>query len=92
MKTYILIVLSIMFNIATAQDTTKVKSERILKSPTQLNSVSRVITMGRYTASAITPPGNLKSYGWINWGDGTGREEIYTEKEYLQKWNRYIDK
>lgn len=98
MKTLISILLSIAFCSTLAQDTTKIKSKKVdlqkslALKPTGINVLYQVITMGKYTAAEIVLPKNLQSYGWINFGDGTGRQEIYTKQDYLDKWSKYMDK
>ena len=47
--------------------------------------------MGSYTAAVYLNP-NMKTYGWINYGDNTGRAEIATKEEFEAKFKEYMEK
>lgn len=74
-----------------------VKSEN--SSPSKSSTVSRptppkpvagsgMITMQAYTAAVYGYP-QVRAYGWINYGDGTGIREVATKEEYENLEKQY---
>ncbi len=59
--------------------------------PTKTASLTGLVTMGSYTAAVYGNP-NMKSYGWINYGDNNGRVEIATREEFEAKYRQYIER
>jgi hypothetical protein len=59
--------------------------------PTKTAVLSGIVTMGSYTAAVYLNP-NMKSYGWINYGDNAGRVEIATKEEFDAKYKEYMQK
>jgi hypothetical protein len=68
--------------------TTKTTS---MPMPTKTVALTGIVTMGSYTAAVYLNP-NMKSYGWINYGDNNGRVEIATREEYEAKFKEYMEK
>jgi hypothetical protein len=59
--------------------------------PTKTAVLSGIVTMGSYTAAVYLNP-NMKTYGWINYGDDAGRVEIATKEEFNAKFKEYMEK
>lgn len=59
--------------------------------PTKTVALTGIVTMGSYTAAVYLNP-NMKTYGWINYGDNNGRVEIATKEEYEAKYKEYMEK
>ena len=59
--------------------------------PTKTSTLTGIVTMGSYTAAVYLNP-NMKTYGWINYGDNTGRAEIATKEEFEAKFKEYMEK
>lgn len=59
--------------------------------PTKTVALTGIVTMGSYTAAVYLNP-NMKTYGWINYGDNAGRVEIATKEEYEAKFKEYMEK
>ena len=59
--------------------------------PTKTSALTGIVTMGSYTAAVYLNP-NMKTYGWINYGDNTGRVEIATREEFEAKFREYMEK
>ncbi|HRG58395.1 MAG TPA: hypothetical protein PK323_05515 [Bacteroidia bacterium] len=59
--------------------------------PTKTVALTGIVTMGSYTAAVYLNP-NMKTYGWINYGDNAGRVEIATKEEYEAKYKEYMEK
>jgi hypothetical protein len=59
--------------------------------PTKTSALSGIVTMGSYTAAVYLNP-NMKTYGWINYGDNAGRVEIATKEEFDAKFKEYMEK
>lgn len=59
--------------------------------PTKTTALTGIVTMGSYTAAVYLNP-NMKTYGWINYGDNNGRVEIATKEEYEAKFREYMEK
>ncbi len=59
--------------------------------PTKTSALTGIVTMGSYTAAVYLNP-NMKTYGWINYGDNTGRAEIATKEEFEAKFKEYMEK
>lgn len=59
--------------------------------PTKTVALTGIVTMGSYTAAVYLNP-NMKTYGWINYGDNNGRVEIATKEEYEAKFKEYMEK
>jgi hypothetical protein len=87
MKTICLFFLLIT-QICYSQDSLKVDLKRSLD---KTKKIYGVITMNYYTSAQIENP-NCKYYGWINYGDGVGRQEIATKEEWNKLWERYMEK
>jgi hypothetical protein len=62
-----------------------------LPMPTKTVALTGIVTMGAYTAAVYLNP-NMKTYGWINYGDNNGRIEIATKEEYEAKFKQYMEK
>lgn len=62
-----------------------------LPMPTKTSALTGIVTMGSYTAAIYLNP-NMKTYGWINYGDNAGRVEIATKEEYDAKFKEYMEK
>lgn len=62
-----------------------------LPMPTKTVALTGIVTMGSYTAAVYLNP-NMKTYGWINYGDNNGRVEIATKEEYEAKFKEYMEK
>ncbi len=59
--------------------------------PTKTSALTGIVTMGSYTAAVYLNP-NMKTYGWINYGDNAGRVEIATKEEFEAKFKEYMEK
>ena len=59
--------------------------------PTKTSALTGIVTMGSYTAAVYLNP-NMKTYGWINYGDSAGRIEIATREEFEAKFREYMEK
>jgi hypothetical protein len=59
--------------------------------PTKTAVLSGIVTMGSYTAAVYLNP-NMKTYGWINYGDNAGRVEIGTKEEFDAKFKEYMER
>lgn len=59
--------------------------------PTKTSALTGIVTMGSYTAAVYLNP-NMKTFGWINYGDNTGRVEIATREEFEAKFSEYMEK
>jgi hypothetical protein len=59
--------------------------------PTKTSALTGIVTMGSYTAAVYLNP-NIKTYGWINYGDNAGRVEIATKEEFEAKYKEYMEK
>lgn len=75
---------------AIPEDKKAVKTVNKIIPPVQ-KQLAGLITMGAYTAAVYLNP-NMKSYGWINYGDNAGRQEIGTKEEYESKFKEYMEK
>jgi hypothetical protein len=62
-----------------------------LPMPTKTVALTGIVTMGAYTAAVYLNP-NMKTYGWINYGDNNGRIEIATKEEYEAKFKQYMER
>ena len=62
-----------------------------LPMPTKTVALTGIVTMGSYTAAVYLNP-NMKTYGWINYGDNNGRIEIATKEEFEAKFKEYMEK
>jgi hypothetical protein len=62
-----------------------------LAMPTKTSALTGIVTMGSYTAAVYLNP-NIKTYGWINYGDNAGRVEIATKEEFEAKYKEYMEK
>jgi hypothetical protein len=75
----------------TEQKGNAVPKSNSLPMPTKTSALSGIVTMGSYTAAIYLNP-NLKTYGWINYGDNAGRIEIATKEEFDAKLKEYMEK
>jgi len=62
-----------------------------LPMPTKTSALTGIVTMGSYTAAVYLNP-NMKTYGWINYGDNNGYVEIATKEEFEAKFREYMEK
>jgi hypothetical protein len=75
----------------TEQKGNAVPKSTSLPMPTKTSALSGIVTMGSYTAAIYLNP-NMKTYGWINYGDNAGRIEIATKEEFDAKFKEYMEK
>jgi hypothetical protein len=75
----------------TAQTGTSAPKNGSMPMPTKTVALTGIVTMGSYTAAVYLNP-NMKTYGWINYGDNNGRVEIATKEEYEAKYKEYMEK
>ncbi|MCC6252044.1 MAG: hypothetical protein IT238_06235 [Bacteroidia bacterium] len=75
----------------TQQTGTTATKTTSMPMPTKTVTLTGIVTMGSYTAAEYNNP-NMRSYGWINYGDNNGRVEIATREEYEAKFRQYMEK